>query len=95
MDNQMFGSNTHSSIYYKMGCKVLMDGYGVFRRWMLAHTDLYVYNSITIQSVVSSFMLKPGCYDDVYQVSGAIQQFITKCAAGGRVMTNSNKQYHV
>ena len=40
-------------------------------------------------------MLKPGCYDNVYQVSGAIQQFISRCVVGGRVMTNSNKQYHV
>ena len=45
--------------------------------------------------MASPFMLKPGCYDHVYQISGAIQQFITKCVAGGRVMTNSNKQYHV
>ena len=40
-------------------------------------------------------MLKSGCSDNVYQVSGAIQQFISRCVVGGRVMTNSNKQYHV
>ena len=45
--------------------------------------------------MASSFMLKPGCYDNVDQISGVIQQFITKCVVGGRVMTNSNKQYHV
>ena len=45
--------------------------------------------------MASSFMLKSGCYDNVYQVSGVIQQFITKCVVGGRVMTNSNKQSHV
>ena len=78
-----------------MGCKVLMGGYEVFRGWMLEHTELYVDNIITIQSMASSFMLKPGCYDNVYHVSGAIQQFIYKCVVGGRVMTNSNKQYHV
>ena len=40
-------------------------------------------------------MLKSGCYDNVYQISGVIQQFITKCVVGGRVMCNSNKMYHV
>ena len=40
-------------------------------------------------------MLKSGCYDNVYQVPGAIQQFIGKCVVGGRVMTANNKQYHV
>ena len=58
-------------------------------------TELYVDNYITIQSMASSFMLKSGCYDTVYQISCVIQQSITKCVVGGRVMTNSNKPYHV
>ena len=95
MDNQMFDLIKYSSIYCKMDCKVLMDGYEVFRGWMLEHTELDVDNSITIQSMASSFMLKSGCYGNVYRISGVIQQFITKCVVGGRVMTNSNKQYHV
>ena len=45
--------------------------------------------------MASSFMLKSGCYGNVYQTSGAIQQFISRCVVGGRVMTNSNKRYHV
>ena len=77
-----------------MDCKVLMDGNEVLRGWMLEHTGLDVDNSITIQSMASSFMLKSGYYDNVYQVSGAIQRFISRCIVGGRVMTNSNKQYH-
>ena len=78
-----------------MDCKVLMNGYEVFRWWVLEHTELDVDTFITIQSMASSFMLKSGCYDNVYQVSGVIQQFISRCVVGGRVMTNSNKQYHV
>ena len=78
-----------------MDCKVLMDGYEVFRQWMLEHTELDVDNHITIQSMASSFMLKSGCYDNVYQISGVIQQLNTKCVVGGRVLTNPNKQYHV
>ena len=80
-----------------MDCKVLMDGYEVFRQWVLEHTELDVddyITIITIQSMALS-MLKSGCYDNVYQISGAIQQFITKCVAGGRGMTNPNKQHHV
>ena len=95
MDNQMFDLIKDSTIYCKMDCKVLMDGYEVLRGCMLEHTQLYVDNFITIQSMASTFMLKSGCYDNVYQVSGVIQQFISKCVVGGRVMTNSNKQYHV
>ena len=95
MDNQMFDLIGYSSILCKMDCKVLMDGYGVFRQWMLEHTELVVYNFITIQSMASSFMLKPGCYDNVKQISGVLQQFISSCAVGGRVMTNPERQYNV
>ena len=91
----MFDLIKYVIIYCKLDCKVLMDGYEVFRQWMLEHTELDVDIHITFQSMASSFMLKPGRYDNVYQVSGAIQQFITKCVVGGRVMANSNKQYHV
>ena len=91
----MFDLIKYASIYCKMDCKVLMDGYEVLRQWMLEPTELYVDNSITIQSMAPPFMLKYGCYDNVYQISGVIQQFISKCVVGGRVMTNSNKQHHV
>ena len=91
----MFDLIKYSSIYCKMNCKVLMDGYEVFRQWMLEHVELDVYNFITNQSMASPFMLKSGCYDNVYQISGVIQQFISRCVVGGRVLTNSNKQYHV
>ena len=95
MDNQMCDLIKYSSNYCKMGCKVLMAGYEVFRGWMVEHTGLDVDSFITIQSMASLFMLKCGCYGNVYQTSGVTQQFITKCVVGGRVMTNSNKQYHV
>ena len=72
-----------------------MDGYEVFRGWMLEHTELDVDNFVRIQYMASPFMLKSGCYGNVYQTSGVLQQFISRCVVGGRVMTNSNKQYHV
>ena len=91
MKNPMFDLIKYSSIYCKMDCKVLMEGYNVFRGWMLDHTKLDVDHSITIQSLSSAFMLKSGCYDNVYQISGVLQQYITICVVGGRVMTSNNK----
>ena len=95
MDNQMFDLIQYSSIHCKMDCQVLMYGSEVFRGWMIEHTGLEVYNFITSQSMASSFMLKSGCHGNVYQISGATQQFISRCVVGGRVMTNSKKQDHV
>ena len=48
MNDKMFDLIKYSSIYCKMDCNVLMDGYEVFRGWMLDHTELYVANVITI-----------------------------------------------
>ena len=42
-----------------MDCKVLMAGYETFRSWMLKHNVLDVDIYITIQSMASTFMLKP------------------------------------
>ena len=95
MDNQMFGLIKYSSVFCKMGCKVLVDGHEVFRQWVLEHTELDVDSYVAIQPVASSFMLKSGCYDNVYQFFGVMQQFITKCVVGGRVLVNPNKQNHV
>ena len=40
-------------------------------------------------------MLLTGCCDNVYQISGVLQQFVSRCVVGGGVMTNLNKQCHV
>ena len=54
MENKMFDLIKYSSIYCKMDCKVLMDGYEVFKKWVLEHTELDVYSYITIQFMASS-----------------------------------------
>ena len=53
MDNQMVELISYPSIYCNMDCKVLMDGYCVFRDWVLEHTELYIHNYFTIQSLAS------------------------------------------
>ena len=74
----MFDLIEYSSICCKMECKVLMDGYSVFREWVLEHTELDVDSCITNRSLASSFLLTSGCCDNVYQMSGVIQQIIKK-----------------
>ena len=96
MNNQMFDLIRYSSNYCKMDCEVLMDGYEVFRGWMLEHTGLDVNDVIAVQSMVSTFMLKNmDAMIMCIKSLGVLQQFISRCVVGGRVMTNSNKQCHV
>ena len=43
MNGKMFYLMKLSNIYCNIDCEVLMDGHGVFRTWMLEHTQLVVY----------------------------------------------------
>ena len=66
-----------------MDCEVLMDGYCVLRDWLLEHTELDVDSSIAIQPLAGSFMLKNGCYENVFKTSGVLQHFcFTMCCWG-------------
>ena len=94
LDNHMFGLITYSSIYCKMDCKVLMYGYGDFRGWILEHTELTIYHYITFQSLASALMLKSGCYNNLFQISGVWQPYSSRCVVGGRCMTAEHKMYH-
>ena len=72
-----------------------MDGYEVFRNWMLEHTELDIDHYITIQSLASDCMLNSGCYNNVFHISGVLQQYITRAVVGGICMTANNHMYHV
>ena len=51
METHMFDLIKYISIYCKMDCEVLMDGYEVFRRWMLEHATLDVYTSFYYNTI--------------------------------------------
>ena len=40
-------------------------------------------------------MLKSGCCNNVFQISGVLQQYVTRSVVGGRCVTANNKMYHV
>ena len=59
-NDSMVGLIKDSSIYCKVDCKVLMEGYGVFRSWISEWISLDVDNYIIIQSLASGYMLRNG-----------------------------------
>ena len=67
----------------------------LFRSWMLEHTGLDIDHYTTIQSLASDFMLKSGCYNNVFQISGVLQQYKTRAVVGGICMTATNEMYHL
>ena len=86
----------YATIYCQMDCTVLRKGYEKFREMIFDITNgLDVDDYATIQSLARDYVLKEGCFDGVYSLSGVPQHYIQKCIVGGRCMTNSNKMYHV
>lgn len=85
----------YSSEYCHLDCVVLKKGYEVYKSWMNELTGLNIDNIISLASLANKYLVKEGCYDGVYQLSGIPRHFIQKCVVGGRTMINSNKKEKV
>lgn len=83
----------YSKIYCLIDCKVLNDGYDIFRSWIQKLTGIDILNVLTLSSVADKYVIKEGGYNDVYELSGIPRLFIQKCLVGGKTMTNQNKAH--
>ena len=91
----------YSRRYCMLDCIVLRDGYNTFRKWILSldlpngkSANLDINNILTCASLAHTYLLKSGCYDELYELSGIPQRFIQKTVVGGRtMMKNNTKQY--
>jgi hypothetical protein len=81
----------YSKFYCEIDCEVLAKGYNTFNKWIKEVTELDTNNFLTLASLADTYLIKEGCYEDVYALSGISQMFIQGCVVGGRTMTNSNK----
>ena len=82
----------YSSQYCLLDCKILHDGYNLFRKWILTAFQLDIDNILTIASLAHRFFVQEGCYDEVMELGGIPQMFIQGCVVGGRVMCAENKK---
>jgi hypothetical protein len=82
----------YSSKYCAIDCDVLKEGYETFSGWIYDITGLNVDDYVSISSLVNDYMIKEGVFDDVYQLSGVVREFIQKCMVGGRVMLRHNQK---
>jgi hypothetical protein len=80
----------YSSQYCLLDCKILHDGYNLFRKWILEAFFIDVDNILTIASLAHRYFVQEGCYDGVMELGGIPQMFIQGCVVGGRVMCAEN-----
>lgn len=82
----------YSSMYCKMDCEVLKQGYNKFRGWMLEITDLDIDNYVSLPSVANDGF--NDCFEGVYRTKGIVREFIFQAMVGGRTMMRANKKSH-
>jgi hypothetical protein len=81
----------YSSKYCEIDCDVLRSGYNKFREWMLTITELDIDSYLTLASMGDNFLIKEGCYEDVFSLGGIPQRFIQGAVVGGRTMCCRNE----
>jgi hypothetical protein len=84
----------YSARYCQIDCKILWEGYNIFRKWMIDCVDIDIDNKLTIASLAHTYMINQGCYDGIYQLSGVPQMFIQRAVIGGRTMVANNSRYN-
>ena len=72
---------------------VLRDGYMKFKNDIEKITGLNIKNYCSIASLGYDSLVKKGCLEDCYKLSGIPREFIQKFVVGGKCMTNSNKKW--
>ena len=93
--NNKFDAMGYRNEYCKMDCLVLKAGYECFAKSMKKIADLDILNYPTLASISYDHLMKTGCYEDVYQLSGIPREFIQKCNVGGRTMCAENKKQYL
>lgn len=85
----------YSARYCQIDCKILWDGYNIFRKWMKECVSIDIDNKLTIASLAHTYMINQGCYEGVYQLTGVPQLFIQRAVVGGRTMVANNTKSRI
>jgi len=81
--------------YCNQDVSILKQAYLKFREQILEITKIDIMTLISLPQLADDYFKTVGCYDGCYSISGVAQDFIRKCAIGGRVMTCKNEKWHI
>lgn len=94
-DEIYFDHIGYSKFYCEQDVKLTKKGYNIFKEWIMEVTELDINSYITLASISFAYLLKRNCFDDCYEFSGVVREFIQKTVVGGRTMVNQNQKLHV
>lgn len=81
--------------YCNQDVSILKQAYLKFREQILEITKIDIMTLISLPQLADDFFKSKGVYDGCFSISGVAQDFIRKCAIGGRVMTCKNEKWHI
>ncbi len=90
-----FDAMNYYKHYLNLDCLVLREGLKAFNECVKKITDerltIFYHGVNTSASLGHKLALINGCYDDVYEMSGNLREYVSSAIYGGRV--NPNKKY--
>ena len=85
----------YTEYYCNQDVNILKQSYLTFRKQIKTITDIDIISLISLPQLADEYFKKQGVYNGCFKISGVAQDFIRKCAHGGRVMTRKNKKYYI
>jgi hypothetical protein len=93
--NDRFDHMGYAEFYCFQDCRVLMQGFETFRKWVGEAFKLDPIDFVSLPALSHRYFVASGCFDGVYELSGTPRAFIQKCLQGGRCMTRDNAKHKV
>lgn len=84
----------YAKYYCELDCKVLMNGFMVFRSMIHQLSGIDILGYVSLASISYAIQLKEGCLDGCLSISGVPRKFIEQSIVGGRCMTAGNMMWH-
>ena len=81
--------------YCENDVEILAKGYMKFREMILEACEMDIINLISSAQLADKFLIKRGCYNGCFDISGISEDFIRRCIVGGRCMVANNKSDHI
>ena len=94
-DDNTYDIIEYSSLYCEIDCKLLWDGYKIFRKWLIDGVKIDIDYCLTSASLAHQYFINEGCYKGVYELGGVPQIFIQRSLVGGRTMCANNKKISI
>lgn len=95
LKNNVVDIQKYTVHYCNQDVSILKQAYLKFREQIQTITNIDILTLISLPQLADEYFKSVGVYDDCYSISGVAQDFIRKCAIGGRVMTCKNEKWSI